>query len=228
MTFKTLVAPSLTDMFVNQIEQMILSGELKIGTKLPPERQMAKEMNVSLAVINAGIARLTDRGFLTVEPRKGVYVEDYIRNGNINTMKAIFEYTGERPDSNLVQPIAEFRRSIEISATRLACEHRSEEALKTMSELTALAASQAYELFPETAFEFHHEIAVASKNIYYPMITQTFKSIYTMFYRFRLSEVDQKTSVKALNDILEAVKAQDADLAEELISKTIDNWLENL
>ena len=52
MAFRELVSPSLTELFVKELEGMILSGELLPGQKLPPEREMAKRMKVSLAVVN--------------------------------------------------------------------------------------------------------------------------------------------------------------------------------
>ena len=50
MQFDVIVSPSLTDLFINQMEQHIISGTIKPGEKLPTERKLAEEMNVSLAV----------------------------------------------------------------------------------------------------------------------------------------------------------------------------------
>ena len=72
MAFQALVSPSLTDLFVEQVQGMILSGELKVGEKLPTERELAATMKVSLAVVNGGISRLAARGFVRIAPRKGV------------------------------------------------------------------------------------------------------------------------------------------------------------
>ena len=49
---------SLKESFVQSIENKILSGELKIGDKLPPEREIVETMGISLTVVNAGIAEL--------------------------------------------------------------------------------------------------------------------------------------------------------------------------
>lgn len=62
MEFKEIVSPSLKDLFVKEIERMIFSGELKIGDRLPPEREMAKMMSVSQTVVNTGIVVLATRG----------------------------------------------------------------------------------------------------------------------------------------------------------------------
>ena len=44
MEFKKLNAPSLRELFVNELQNMILSGKLEIGSKLPPERELAESM----------------------------------------------------------------------------------------------------------------------------------------------------------------------------------------
>ena len=57
--------PSLKDLFVKELENKILSGELKVGDKLPSERELASSMQVSRAVVNAGIAELEQKVFLS-------------------------------------------------------------------------------------------------------------------------------------------------------------------
>ena len=67
MEFEKISSPSLRELFVQQLEQMILSGKLPVGEKLPPERQLAQEMQVSRAVVNGGISDLEKKGFLVVK-----------------------------------------------------------------------------------------------------------------------------------------------------------------
>lgn len=66
MEFAKLSAPSLKDLFVQQLQGMILSDELPMGTQLPPERELAQQMQVSRAVVNGGLAELAQQGFLEV------------------------------------------------------------------------------------------------------------------------------------------------------------------
>lgn len=37
MKFERIASPSLKDLFVQQLERMILSGELAVGDQIPPE-----------------------------------------------------------------------------------------------------------------------------------------------------------------------------------------------
>ncbi len=227
MAFKKLTAPSLTDLFVNELERMILSKELEIGEKLPPERKLAEEMKVSLAVINAGITRLTALGFLRVVPRKGVFVADYIRDGNMSTMKEIIEYTGNELDYDVLEPVSRFRRSIELAATKAACHNRTEEALAILEGLVERAEKkEEISNLPDIGFQFHHEVAVASGNIYYPMIIQSCKPLYILFYRMHLSLNKSDKTIKSLQDTLIAIQNRDTKAAETAINAAIDRWME--
>ena len=58
MEFQKISSPSLRDLFIEQLEHLILSGKLQVGEKLPPERQLAEMMQVSRAVVNSGISEL--------------------------------------------------------------------------------------------------------------------------------------------------------------------------
>lgn len=226
MAFKKLVAPSLTELFIDELKSMILSGKLQIGEKLPPERQMAEEMNVSLAVIHNGIKHLVSLGFLYVAPRQGIFVTDYVRNGNMETMMEIVNYNKDRLSDDIMKPIINFRRSIELASIRLACEHRSEESLGNLAELLTLAGkNDDISNLPELAFRFHHEIALASGNIYYPMITRTFQPLFIAFYRKRLEVRDPATIAGFLQDLYTAVKDRNATAAEEILNRSIDDWV---
>jgi len=74
MEFSKLSAPTLKELFIEQLENMILSGKLSIGEKLPSERELAESMQISRSVVNAGLTEIADKGFLEIVPRSGTYV----------------------------------------------------------------------------------------------------------------------------------------------------------
>ncbi len=94
MPFDKISVPSVREAFVSTIEDKILSGELKVGDRLPPARQLCQDMGVSLTIINAGIAELAAKGFVTVKPRHGTYVADYRMQGTTETMVAMMRFNG--------------------------------------------------------------------------------------------------------------------------------------
>ena len=100
MAFKKIDAPSIKELFLTQMEETILSGELRPGDKLPSERELADTMDISKTVVHEGIRELSRRGFLDVASRKGVYVADYTSTGNLDTLFAMFRYYEITGDEN--------------------------------------------------------------------------------------------------------------------------------
>ena len=119
MRFEQLYAPSLKELFVQQLQEMILSGDLSMGTRLPPERELGEQMHVSRAVVNSGISELARQGFLEVRPRQGTYVADYRRKGTVETLVAIMKYNGGRIRREEIRSILEVRIALDTLIARL-------------------------------------------------------------------------------------------------------------
>lgn len=131
MEFEKIYAPSLKDLFIQQLQDMILSGELPMGSRLPSERELCQQMGVSRAVVNGGITELARQGFLEVLPRQGTYVADYRRNGNMNTLMAIMHYNGGLLGKEEIRSILEVRWGLEQMAIHRAIENASDSSLES-------------------------------------------------------------------------------------------------
>ena len=186
MDFEKLSSPSLKELFVQQIQGMILSGELLVGSKLPPERTLAEQMRISRTVVNSGLAELAERGFLEVRPRQGTYVSDYRRQGNLDTLTAILEYKGGALDREDVRSILEARRALEHLAADRAIRYASDEALECLGvPLARMAAAANANEAAEAAFTFRHELALAGGNTILPLIYYSFKDpLIALWVRF--------------------------------------------
>ena len=79
--FAPLKAESLKELFVKEIEAKIISGQLRPGDRLPPERELASLMEISRSIVNSGILELESKGFVKVIPRKGTVIVDYKTEG---------------------------------------------------------------------------------------------------------------------------------------------------
>ena len=94
MAFDKITVPSVREAFVQAIEDKILSGELKVGERLPSARQLCSDMGVSLTVVNAGMSELASKGFVEIRPRHGSFVADYRMQGTTETMVAMMRFNG--------------------------------------------------------------------------------------------------------------------------------------
>ncbi|MDO5401357.1 MAG: GntR family transcriptional regulator [Eubacteriales bacterium] len=177
MSFEKLYAPSLKDLFVQQLQGMILSGELPLGSRLPPERELCQKMHISRAVVNGGIAELSRQGFLEVRPRQGTYVADYRRNGNLDTLLAIMHYNGGILGREEIRSILEVRQGLEYMAVRRAIDYGSREGIAQLGQILrrledpTLPPARAAEI----AFQFQHEMTMLGGNTILPLIYTSFQ-----------------------------------------------------
>lgn len=186
MEFQKISSPSLRELFVEQLQHMILSDKLKIGEKLPPERQLAEKMQVSRAVVNGGISDLERMGFLIVKPRSGTYIADYRRKGTLETLTAIMKYNGGRIRNDEIRSIFEVRIALDTLAAQLCVEHISDEDVEVLFEkVEHIRTAENISEATKAAFEFQHEFALMSGNTLIPLIFQSFKApVFTMWERF--------------------------------------------
>ena len=186
MEFQKISSPSLRELFVEQLQHMILSGKLKIGEKLPPERRLAEMMQVSRAVVNGGITDLEKMGFLVVKPRSGTYVADYRRRGTINTLLSIMKYNGGRIRNEEIRSIFEVRIALDTLAAKLCIGRITDEEVELLlGKVNGIREADNVSGAIQAAFEFQHEFALMSGNTLIPLIFQSFKApVFTMWERF--------------------------------------------
>lgn len=186
MEFEKLSAPSLKHLFVQQLQGMILSGELPVGAALPPERELARQMQVSRAVVNGGLAELAAQGFVEVRPRQGTFVADYRRKGNLSTLIAIMEYKGGALGREEIRSILQVRKALEHMAVSLVIRQASDAQIDRLFDIAAqLAEAETPQQAAETAFAFQHELAFISGNSILPLFYYSFRApVITLWVRF--------------------------------------------
>jgi GntR family transcriptional repressor for pyruvate dehydrogenase complex len=76
--FKSLKQPRVSEEVFNQLKEAIVSDDFKAGDKLPSERELAGQFQVSRVVIREAIRALENTGFLTIRQGStgGAYVTD--------------------------------------------------------------------------------------------------------------------------------------------------------
>lgn len=222
MEFTRLSAPSLKELFVRELENAILSEHLPIGTHLPSERELAAQMQVSRAVVNAGLTQLAANGFLEITPRKGAVVADFRRHGNVQTLLAIMEYNGGLLGKNETRGILEVRRALEHLATELVIRTATDEQISTLAHLVdELGEADTPALATQRAFAFQHELAFVSGNSILPLIYTSFRTpVEQLWMRFcRLHGVE--TLYRNTARLFEYIRARD----EKGASAWIDTYL---
>ncbi len=224
MGFDKIQTVSLTDLFVQQIENMILSGELAVGEQLPPARELSVRMGVSRPVITAGLIELEKLGFVEIVPRKGAFVRDYRRTGTIETLIAIMRYNGGIMRKNEVASLLQVRQVLEQLCMRLVIEKATDEQFAAVAPcLEAIDDAATPEAAAEAVYVFHHELAVLSGNVLLPLLYHSFKPesihLWSWFIRQfgmrRMYEIKLELYRALLNRDVETATAEPGEYPEE-------------
>ncbi len=178
MDFSRLSSPSLRELFVKEIENRILSGNLSIGDQLPTERELAEKMGVSRSVVNSGLSDLAAKGFIEMKPRIGAFVADFKRKGTVETLLAILRYNGGVMKNTEMKSLLEVRLAFETLAIQLATPRMTKESLEALKKLLVqFGESDTASESARLIFLFHHEICIISGNTFLPVIFFSFKEL---------------------------------------------------
>ncbi|MCE5187671.1 MAG: GntR family transcriptional regulator [Eubacteriales bacterium] len=207
--------PRVRELFVKEIEALIISGKLSVGEKLPTERELSKKMKVSRAIVNGGLADMEAKGFLCVVPRKGTFVADYKRIGKLDTLLSIINYNGGHLNPTMFRSLTDMRTMIEKEAAEQAALNRSDddvEALKSL--LNQLKLETDPRAMAAIDFELHHTVCVASCNVITPLIFYSFINILSQVNECYYTNMDRTECLGYLERLVQAI--EDKNPAEAL------------
>ncbi len=78
MAYQRIRQPKLSDVIEQELERLIVEGTLAPGQQLPPERELAKQFDVSRPSIREAIQRLEAKRLLTRRQGGGTFVSEHI------------------------------------------------------------------------------------------------------------------------------------------------------
>lgn len=114
---------------IDKVKKMILSGELKPGEKLPPEREFAEKLEVSRNSVREAIRIMDMMGIVSSQQGSGNYVTCEFQKSITETMAMMFAM-----DQVNDKQISQVRYSLEVLAFTLALNRVKEEDLVKMEE----------------------------------------------------------------------------------------------
>lgn len=216
---------SLKEICIRRFEGLILSGAFQAGEKLPPERDLAKRLGVSRPVVHEALVDVAAKGLVTITPRKGCMVNDFRRHGSVSLLISLLEYHDGKLDAKLLDGLLTLRLLMEVENARLAARHRTDEQLSELKYLLnqeAAADRKDIESITALDFEFHLVLAIATDNLLYPLMLNSFKPVYTNLSGQFFEDPDVVTAVFDFhNKIVVAVAKKDEKRAADLMSRML-------
>ena len=147
-----------------QIEKRILNGELRKGDRLPTERELAEQFQVSRTAVREAMKSLAQKGLINMRPGRGTIVIDGAREAMQNSISLMMKLKlGEVGGSdNLV----EFRVILETEIAALAAARATEKEISAMHEAIRIMDESLNDAdaFISADNEFHEALAQATQN----------------------------------------------------------------
>lgn len=223
-SIKSIEVESPTDKIIQQLKQLITTGQLKPGDRLPAERVLAERLGVGRSYVREAIRKLEFFGLLKTSPQSGTYVSGYSIKMIEGVLTDIINFNKDD-----FSALIEARYYMEINAARLAAMRRTDDDLALLRAAVAdydNKVNSKQDAVQEDMF-IHLRIANATKN-------SVFESMLLMLLPDIIKNIiDQKIcgdnrGVQAIaehHEILQAIADQDADAAGAAMAAHLDDIL---
>jgi GntR family transcriptional regulator, transcriptional repressor for pyruvate dehydrogenase complex len=152
---------ALTDEAIEKIKEMIISGRVRPGEKLPREADLAAELGLSRNSLREAVKALSLINVLDVRQGDGTYATSLAPSLLLEALSFIVDF--HRDDT--VLEFLEVRRILEPAATALAALRMSDEDKAQLGNiLDAVDVDSPVDDFVAVDLEFHKKIATSSGN----------------------------------------------------------------
>ena len=228
MAFHEIVAPTVKALFIQQIEGMILSGELRPGDRLPTERELADEMKISKTVVHEGLRELHRLGFLDIASRRGVTVADYAQTGSLETLTAIMDFHGGLPDGKTARSILQLRYYLEAPAMEELAARRSPSdiaALRALQRQAEEASTRDVQSLAEALFRYHRGVTFLSGNTITPLLFNAFTRVNLEFCKRYIRSEGVSRCLERLAQFTEYIAAEDGAAAAQLLRTGLEEFM---
>jgi GntR family transcriptional regulator, transcriptional repressor for pyruvate dehydrogenase complex len=222
---QALPVESPVDKIILQLKQLITSGQLKPGDRLPAERQLSERFGVGRSYVREAILKLEFYGLLKTSPQSGTYVSGLSIKVLDNLINDIIRFNKDD-----FSALIEARYYIELDAVRLAAERRTPEDLHAMKLALAdyeYKISRNVDAVEEDML-FHIKIAHSTKNsVIESMMIALIPDLIKNIIESKICGNDRgKLAVKEHREILNAIEEQNIDAAENAMAAHLDEVLQ--
>jgi GntR family transcriptional repressor for pyruvate dehydrogenase complex len=210
----------LTLQVVDHVRALIASGALHPGDRLPPERELARELKISRSSLRAGIGFLSAMGVLKSRHGAGTFVSSgppALDSSSLTVLGALHGF--------LPWQMFEARLVIEASVASLAAERATDEHIAELAEEVAemyAALGDPHEYLIHDV-RFHRTIARASGN---PILAALMETITANLYDDRSLTVqnsqDLKESAEMHREIYRAIRSHNPPQAKHSMEQHLN------
>lgn len=166
------------DEIADRLRQAIFSRQYLPGDRLPPERDLAQQLQVHRNSVREALKTLEGQGLLRIRQGDGAYVRDFLTEANVSVLEAyLFSMAGQSADT--LENIQEFRILVQREMSRLAARRRTD---ADLSAFDAILSAEALENDPATFraldWAYFQTLARATHNIVFTFLLNSIRAVH--------------------------------------------------
>ena len=228
MSIKPVKRMNMSDLSVERIREYLESGELKVGQKLPTEKEFCDMLEVSRSTVREALRILQATGYVDMKPGRGAFLlrdKPPVPGEDVTRWFVEHEYE--------IQDFVEVRMAIEPLAARLAVKRATDKDIQEI-EASRLQFEQALEkgeteILGKYDALFHKTVIDAAHN---PLLIKMNYLIQEAFSEFRSTTfLVKKNAINAIaphRNISNAIKERDPDRAEDFMVAHLQRVVEDM
>ncbi|MCS5732923.1 FadR/GntR family transcriptional regulator [Herbiconiux daphne] len=218
---------AVTDEAILKIKDMILTGELGPGDRLPPEKELSERLGLSRSSMREAVKALEVIRVLDVRRGDGTYVTSLEPRLLLEAMTFVVDL---HDDDSILELFA-VRRILEPAAAALASARLDHDGIGALrAQVAAVEGSSSVEELVAHDLEFHAAIVEAAGNSYLTTLIESLSghTIRARVWRGLTQENATERTLSEHSAIVDALEIGDAKLAEALMVAHIsgvERWL---
>jgi DNA-binding FadR family transcriptional regulator len=209
---------STHELIRDRLKRAIHLGDYLPGDRLPSERDMASQLEVSRVTLREAIKTLEEEGYLVT--RRGA-------TGGLR-VTALAEPAARMrrdvsTDQQYLEDLCAYRRTIECGAARLAAARRTRaDVARIAAAVRALEPGIDMSRFRKVDTDFHRAVAAASHNRFFVDAVEDVRQILFLLFSGTEHAVILPSTLEAHTAILAAIKDGDVQRAEAAMAAHVE------
>lgn len=223
MKFSSISNERLSDRVINQIMEKVKSGELKPGTRLPNEPELAYDFGVSRGILREALTILQARGIIYRKPKEGTFIAQDV----LEVMSGSWDVSIKEAT---YLDLLEVRECFEPRVVEKVIERAADDEIQELLEQVTIMAIGNTE--HSLDYYFHYHLAELSGNIVFSNFIDTYYDIIDEL-KTKSSKKKKRTEeiIEEHKKIVEAIQERDKEKAVGLmkyhLQKVKEHALEN-
>jgi len=210
----------LTEEIIRRIKTLIARGKINQGSRLPPERDLARILGVGRPALRQALKALSTLGIIESHVGRGTFVRQSLSGVLTSPLDFVVLL-----NSVTLRELFEVRKAVEVELAALAAERATEEDL---ARIQSILANQKQNLentanFVNEDLNFHSAVAAAAHNVLFIAILESLSSLMLQSRRkLALNERDLSKSFHDHEKVVREILKRNATGARSAMYQHLD------